>query len=75
MRKHYSHGKMLTLILAKTDDSLPIWNAVVRRVDNNFISRKQCLCKEITKSFISRIYNRSCPEILIHIIILSDVGF
>ena len=74
MRKHYSHGKMLTLILAKTD-CLPIWNAVVRYMDNNSISRKQCLCFEITKSFIYTIYNGSCPEVLLHTIILSDSRF
>ena len=74
MRKHYSHGKMLTLILAKTD-CLPIWNAVVRYVDNNSISIKQCLCFEITKSFIYTIYNGRCPEVLLHTIILSDSRF
>ena len=71
MRKHYSDGKMLTLILAKTD-CLPIWNAVVKHGDNNFISRKQCLCKGITKSFIYTVYNGICPEVLLHTIILSD---
>ena len=54
MTKYYSNGKILSLILGK--------NISLREKS----SKKQCLYREITKSYIHMIYNRSCLERLLY---------
>ena len=61
------NGKILTAILG-INNSVRIWNATVSHVNNNFISKKQCLYIEITESYIYTAHDGFCLERLLHTI-------